>query len=475
MKTRISLLLSSTLMLLLACNSPDANSQSFVRAVERAKPAVVDIRMVLPYYVSGGSTRFKRSGGSGVIIDKDKGYILTNYHVISDPEDRDIFAVLPNGFILSATVIGYDHLSDIAVLKIDPDATSLSEIEWGDSDNVQIGESAIVIGYPYSIYMEGSQRKAMYWSDTDKKKIVYEHSIEILDSSVSVGVVSATDKIHLGEISGKERFHIDLIQTDAAINPGNSGGALVNREGQLIGINTFGIGEGSDGVGFAISANIAKKICDRLINSGYLVPIILGVRTQSLTQELIGRKNLELPSVNGVYVSAVKPGYPASRAGIKRGDVIRTLSGQQIKNERHFKAILRLLSIDQEVECSFIRDGLPKQVKLSPSYIGAYNNGSVEFKQPDRKGLENYTHRGVIVTKIEQGSHFGKKGLASGDLLYQINNRKIHSLEDLKIFEDMLPVGKSVPIRYYIERRIEQASWYRIIDSNLATEEGSFQ
>ncbi|MDE0087235.1 MAG: trypsin-like peptidase domain-containing protein [Candidatus Poribacteria bacterium] len=486
MKTRISFFMSGIVLLLLTYNIPVANSQSFVRAVERAKPAVVDIRTVIPFYVSGGSTVFKSSGGSGVIIDKDKGYILTNYHVISDSTDKNIVVILPNGFIFSAVnVIGYDHLSDLAVLKVNPDNTSLSEIEWGNSDDLQIGESAIAIGYPYSIFMEGSQRKSIPWSatfatDKESEIIAYEHMVEILDSSVSVGVVSATDKIMLDKIGDKEYFHTKLIQTDAAINPGNSGGALVNREGQLIGINTFikTGGGGSDGVGFAISANIAKKICDQLIDSGYLAPIILvGVSTQPLTRKLIARENLELPSVNGVYVSAVKPTSPASLAGIKSGDVIRTLAGQPIKNERHFKAIVRLLSIDQEVECSFIRDGVLKQVKLIPQDFRAYSNGSAELEQPDRQTLKNYTYRGVIVTDVEQGSLWVEKGLMPGDLIYQINDRKIHSLEDFKIFEDMIPRGKVVPIRYYIERRIKQVSWYSVIDfvQQLENGETSFQ
>ena len=475
MKTRISLfIVFGIAVLLLACNAPTANSQSFVRTVERTKPAIGIVR-TYDAFGQRNTTVFGQSGGSGVLIKyKDKRYILTNYHVIAHEEADFILASFPDGTrSFEVTVVGYDHLSDLAVLEIDaekaqPFNQSLSEIEWGDSDTVQIGEWAITIGYPYLFQLEGSQHESVTWATPDT--FLYELTAELFQPTVSIGIISATDKINLSKISGKEYLHTNLIQTDAAINPGNSGGALVNREGQLIGINTFITTEsgGSDGVGFAISANTAKNICEQLIDFGYVHPVYLGLKTESITYELL--KELQLPSINGVRVSSVEDQSPAAEAKIKAGDVITALSGQLIKNERHFKALMRLLPIYQEIDCDLIRDGKHKSVKLYPIRLGTITlaEGHI-LEQPDRKTLENYTHRGVIVTKVVPDSLLGKSGLELGDLIYKVNDREIHSLEDFNIHVEhmnRLPRGRRVAMRYYIERRIGGHNWYRFIDFN---------
>ncbi len=475
MKTRISLFIVFGITVFLpVCNAPTANSQSFVRVVERAKPAIGAVRT---YDAIGrlNKTIFGRSGGSGVIIKyKGKRYVLTNYHVIAHEEADFIIATFPDGpnnfRSFGVTVVGYDRLSDLAVLEIDPEkGPPLSEIEWGDSDTVQIGEWAITIGYPYLFQQEGSQHGSVAWV-TDTSEFLYELTVELFQPTVSVGIISATDKIYLSKIGNQEHLHTNLIQTDAAINPGNSGGALVNREGQLIGINTFFQSQsgGSDGVGFAISANTAKNICERLIDFGYVRPVFLGLETEPITYE--SHKKLQLPHTNGIRVSSVTVLSPASEAKIKEGDVITALSGQPIKNERHFKALARLLPINQEVNCDLIRGGKHKNVKLYPGILGTITSDWGIVEQPDRKTLENYTHRGVIVTKVISDSLLGKEGLELGDLIYKINDREIHSLEDFKIFLDRLPRRKTIAMRYHIERRIEQHNWYRVIDFNTTTE-----
>ena len=461
MKIRISLFASGIVILLLACSKPTANSQSFVRAVERTKPAVVSIRTYNAY--GEFAMKLNREGGSGVIIDKEKGYILTNYHVINDKKTNEIsgeiFAILPNRSPLKATVVGYDRLSDLAVLQVNPpEDKPLLEIEWGNSDRVQIGEWAIAIGYPYLFLMEGRHQDAIHWRTVDTDDYLYDITIELLEPTISVGIVSATDKIRLS----KEHLHTNLIQTDASLNPGNSGGALVNREGQLIGINTFITTEsgGSDGVGFAISANEAKKICDQLITSGYVTPSYFGLETQSVTQKLIEAKKLELPStISGVYVSNVDPQSPAYTAGLKPGDVIRNLSGLPIKNELHLKAITRLLPPNKKVLCEFMRDRTFQKVTLIPTFIGGSESSGLMVRQLDRKMSENYIHHGVIITDIAPGSIFEEKGLRRDDLIYQINHKKIHTLEDYNAFQDMLPMGTPVKIQMYIERD----GWYKTI------------
>lgn len=447
MKIRISLFVSGILVLLLACNGPVANSQSFVRAVERAKPAIVAIHTYDMY--GKFETRLDPGGGSGVIIDKDKGYILTNYHVIENKEADEIIVTLPNGqSFINVALVGYDHLSDLAVLKIDQnETTSLPEIEWGDSDDVQVGEWTIAIGYPY--HLAGSRQDALFWHTKDTGEYLYGLPIEILQPSVSVGIVSATDRIRLSE----DYLQPNLIQTDAALNPGNSGGALVNEQGQLIGINTWirTKGGGSDGVGFAISANTAKKIYDQLIDSGYVSPIYLGIGTQSVTPDLEKTNNLDLPSGSGVYISTVLPNKPAATAGIKPGDVIRTLSGVSIKNEDHLRAIVRLLPINREITCGLIRDGVLQEITLRPTVIPRTIFAGMVVTQPNSETVKNYTHRGVIITDVEQVSLFAKKGLMPGDLIYQINHKKIHTIEDYNTFLNMLR-GENVKIRMHIER-----------------------
>ena len=480
MKLRISLfIVVGITVFLLACNAPTADSQSFVRVVERAKPAIVAIRT---YDAFGSETPdklntifFGRSVGSGVIIKyKSKRYILTNYHVIAHEAADFILATSLdglNGFrSFGVTVVGYDRLSDLAVLEIDPETTLLlSEIEWGNSDTVQIGEWAIAVGYPHQFQLEGSQRELVTWVAEDTREFLYGLPVELFQPSVSFGIISATDKIKLGKVSGKEYLHTNLIQTDAVLNSGNSGGALVNRKGQLIGINTFITAEDGGSGGFAISANVAKKICEQLIDFGYVRPIYLGLQAVSVTFNL--QKKLQLPSANGIYVSSVAVPSPAAEAKIKEGDVITSLSGQLIKNERHFKALVRLLSINQEVDCGLIRGGKHKSVKLFPIILGTITlSGGNIIAQPDHKTLENYTHRGVIVTKVISDSFLGKEGLEVGDLIYKINDREIHSLEDFRIFIDGVPKRETMVIHYHIERRIEQHNWHRVIEFNTIPE-----
>ncbi len=471
MKTRISFVIYG-IVLLLVCNVPIAHGQSFVQAVERVKPAVVDVRT---YTFSEFSIGIKKTkGGSGVIVDKDKGHILTNYHVIEDVVEDvvedEILVILSDGSILLATVFGYDHLLDLAILKVDPDKYPLEEIEWGNSDDVQIGEWTIAIGYPFSVFSEGSQQHVVSWHFGDKFNDL-EVPINILESNATVGIVSGTDKVNLSD----EYLRPNLIQTDASINPGNSGGPLVDINGQLIGINTF-ITEinsgGSLGIGFAISANTVKKVYERVIKFGYVMPVYLGLETQSVTLDLKKTEKLKLDKISGVYVSAVEPGKAAFTAGIEVGDVIKSLDGQNIKNKRHFKALVRLL--DEDVVCRLIRDGVFKQVKLSPFYANSFTNSWVgKVEQPDRKTLENYTRRGVIITEVEPGTALAENGCVPGSLIYQINDRKIRSLEDFNTFQeilDTLPIGKAVRVRFHIEQRIEGNNWYTFIDSDLTME-----
>ena len=483
MKTRISSFMSGIVLLLLVCNVLVANNQSlasservadlekrvesleqqlaefrqnpFAMAIKKAKPAVVKIETEIDADRIGY--------GSGVIIDKDNGYILTNYHVI---DLGDIFAVyLHNGaqLFMDIEVLGYDRLTDLALLKVDPSDEQLTEIEWGDSDNVQVGEWAIAIGHPLA-------------------------SEEQTQPTVTAGVISATNRVHLYEdpyefekyhfpesfdsfldLGSEEKlrllkshFQTELIQTDASINKGNSGGPLVNIDGRLIGINTFirtptlpeifkllGGEPGSVGIGFAVPARIGKKVVQQIKQHGCVVPPELGMEVKPATVTYLdGELELSRP---GVLVSEIDPAGPADTAGIKLGDIITTIANDTIQNQTHFKAITRLLPTDKEIQFVIERNGEDHEVTLLTKKWKEYAapRWGMKAKQPTlAERTSGYKRHGVIVASIElkpeekgeikQGDLIyqipAEKGeIKQGDLIYQIDDRKIHSLEEFKM------------------------------------------
>lgn len=306
-----------------------------VTAVERASPAVVNISGIRTVVVRtlfddwfstwgepSSRERTLREVGSGVIISKD-GHILTNHHVIRQAET--IKVTIADGREFDAEIVGYDFFSDLALLKVDK-KENLPKIQWGDSDNILIGEWALAIGNPFGLSVGNAQ------------------------PTVTIGIVSATQRSLVVE----NRFYEALIQTDASVNPGNSGGALVNIHGELIGINTVirSTSGGSQGVGFAIPANKAKKVVERIIEHGSVIPPYLGVKIQSVTEEmaekLFGRKVSQSSTFSrGVLVSELERRSPIETAGIKRGDIISSISGHRVKDENDFQAVVRLLPINQ--------------------------------------------------------------------------------------------------------------------------------
>ena len=201
--------------------------------------------------------RALREVGSGVIVDK-KGHILTNHHVIRDADK--ITVTIPDGREFDAQVVGYDPFSDLALLEVDTDGLSLPEIQWGDSDSLLIGEWVVAIGNPFGLSLGDAQ------------------------PTVTVGIVSATQRT----LTVEDLYHEDLIQTDASINPGNSGGALVNIHGELIGINTVirSTSGGSQGVGFAIPVNKARRVVQQITEYGSVIPPYFDVEVQPVTEEL---------------------------------------------------------------------------------------------------------------------------------------------------------------------------------------------
>ncbi|MDZ7645091.1 MAG: trypsin-like peptidase domain-containing protein [Woeseiaceae bacterium] len=315
----------------------DAGAQpmpSLAPLVERASPAVVNIRVSKtvesrsPY----GDEMFRRffglpdtpggpreiaSAGSGVIVDADNGYILTNHHVV-DGVDR-IQVSLYNDETLDAEVVGSDPATDIAVLQVE--SNGLIEIPIGDSDTLRVGDFVIAIGNPFG-----------------------------LGHTVTSGIVSALSRTGISR-SGYE----DFIQTDASINPGNSGGALVNMDGELVGINSAIISRsgGNVGIGFAVPSQIAQSIMRQIVDFGEVRRGLLGVTIQTIDEE--GAKALGAEVTSGALVSEITPGSAAEEAGLQVDDIIVRVDDQDIEDSRELANAIGLKGSGEEVEIEYVR------------------------------------------------------------------------------------------------------------------------
>lgn len=281
--------------------------KTIINVYNQVKPSVVMITtdtLVEEFdFFSGPSFRKVQGLGSGVVFRKD-GYILTNKHVINGVDGRkanQISVVLSNGKSYPAKIIGIDSQVDLAVLKINNE--NLTVPQWGDSEQVQVGQTAIAIGNPL---------------------------VENLQNTVTVGVVSAT-----GRVLNKE-FELQMIQTDASINPGNSGGPLLDSSGHIIGINTA-IAAESQGIGFSIPSNTVKSVANQLIQKGFVSRPGLGIFTIHFIPENVGyleaRLRRDLPVESGLFIAKVFEGTPAQKAGLIPGDIIYGVNGRRIKND----------------------------------------------------------------------------------------------------------------------------------------------
>ena len=263
--------------------------------------------------------RRTRGLGSGVIVDSDEGYILTNHHVIEKAELITI--TLRDGRQLEAKLIGTDSETDIAVLQIEAD--DLTAVSAADSDRLEVGDFVVAIGNPFG-----------------------------LGQTVTSGIISALGRSGLGIES-----YEDFIQTDASINPGNSGGALVNLRGELVGINTaiHSPSGGNIGIGFAIPVNMAREIMEQLIQHGEVQRGLLGVGPQDLTPELA--KVFGIKRKHGAVIAQVDPDSPADRAGLKVGDVVVRVNKRPVRNSLDLRNMVGLLRAGSRIEMEVIRDG----------------------------------------------------------------------------------------------------------------------
>jgi serine protease Do len=362
----------------------------------------------------GGGRKFRQPReqglGSGVIVTRD-GYILTNNHVV-DGADEVKVAVGPDEREYSAEVIGRDDKTDIAVLRIQ--ASDLTPIVTADSDSIEVGDVVLAVGNPFGI-----------------------------GQTVTMGLVSATGRAALG------LKYENFIQTDAAINPGNSGGALVDAVGRLIGINTAILSRsgGNQGIGFAVPINLARFVMESIVRDGRVVRGYMGVVLQPMTPTLA--RQFQLKESGGALVAEVAPNTPASKAGLKDGDVILELDGHPVKDHRALTLAVSQTAPGTRVTLKVVRDGESRKVDLVlkefPDSL-ASNDDRKESKEEtdalngvtvadiDRAARNRFNIpsdlKGAIVVKIEEDSAAAEAGLRVGDVIREINRKPVTSADE---------------------------------------------
>jgi serine protease Do len=386
----------------------DPRENYVVRAFRKAGPAVVSIRAfkVVQYqnpaargffgpeffndfWFGPGVRREQESLGTGVIINPH-GYILTNQHVVEGASK--IMVSLQSGSEVLADLIGADYKSDLAVLKINIKQQT-PYLPMGSSSDLMIGESVIVIGNPFG-----------------------------LGHTVTVGVVSALHR----RIQVGDRVYGEFVQTDASINPGNSGGAMLNINGDLIGITTA-IYSKAQGIGFAIPISKAKRIVDDLIAFGTVKPGWLGIEVEDLTPELSSA--LAVSTSTGVMVSKVWTGSPADKAGIKAGMVVLEFDEKAVPSKQVFKDIMADITRNAQVKIKYFEQGKENSVLVRADDFPAGMASELCWRL---LGIEvgPAKGQGVAISKIDPSSPAGKIGIGRGDLILRVNQSPVNGIDD---------------------------------------------
>lgn len=403
-------------------------NDAIVNIAERSSPAVVTITTVRTFRVRQ-QTPFgfffddprnrqereeQREGlGSGVIVSED-GFIITNNHVIDQADEIKI--ILYNGDELDAEIVGTDPGSDIAVLRVD--AENLSSISMGNSDEIRVGEMVLAIGSPFS---------------------------RDLAHTVSKGIVSASGRSSLG-LSAFENY----IQTDAAINPGNSGGALVNLDGQLIGINTAIASRsgGNQGIGFAIPVNMVRNVMEALITDGRVARGYLGLTWSSDVDQTMARA-LGMERARGFVVSSVDENGPAYKSGVREGDVILSLNGEEVKSWTDFRVEIGNTAPGEAITLEIFRDGERRSLNVVLAERDAEeiadsmtDDDLEELKEALGFDVTELTDsirgqlrleadvEGVVVSSISQTSRSYRQGLRRGDIITQVSSQQVTSVDE---------------------------------------------
>lgn len=356
--------------------------------------------------------------GSGVIVSPD-GYIITNNHVVADAVDVEV--ILADRRQYKGKVVATDPKTDVAVVKIN--ATNLPVAAWGDSSTLAVGEFVLAIGNPLG-----------------------------LSRTVTFGIVSAVGRADVGVADFE-----DFIQTDAPINPGNSGGALVNVNGELVGINTAIASPtgGSVGVGFAIPSNMARAAMQSLIKTGRVVRGFLGASTQDVSPLLA--KIFRLPDVKGAIVTDLQAKGSAERAGLKRSDVVVRFDGRDVMDSGHLRNLVAQSAIGTKHRLDIIRDGKSYQAELvvqeaprerakkvqgaSATASTAHPLAGVVFDDvtpPLARQMDLSVNSGVVVTDIEEGSLAESSGLQPGDVVLELNRQPVNNFATFQRLADPL-------------------------------------
>jgi len=354
--------------------------------------------------------RIQRSLGSGVIVDADKGLVLTNNHVIANADK--IAVTLKDGRSFDAELVGADPESDLAVVRIP--AKNLTALPLGDSGQLRVGDFVVAVGDPFG-----------------------------LGQTVTSGIVSALGRHGVGR-GGLQ----DYIQTDAPINPGNSGGALVNLRGELVGINAAIVSPsgGNIGIGFAVPTDIAHTVMTQLVAHGSVDRGTLGIDAQSLNPDLA--KALHLDRNQGAVITQVQAGSPAEKTGLKTGDVVISVNGKAITDEQELHNAIGLLPVGETVKLTVLRDGeqktfeadiaKPEQIRAQGGKLDPRLAGAVLGDLPPR--LARQLDRGVSVVDVDQNSKAWDYGLRPDDVILSVNRVPVPDLSGLqKMLEQQPP------------------------------------
>lgn len=403
---------------------------NFTTAAKVVTPAVVNIKATSSVDLDWWSNEYGGSSGSGVIISPD-GYIITNNHVVEEGNSLEV--TLNDKRTFAATLIGTDPMTDLALLKIE--SQKLPYLVFGNSDSILVGEWVLAVGNPFN-----------------------------LESTVTAGIVSAKGR-SIDILEGEYKIE-SFIQTDAAVNPGNSGGALVNTNGELVGINTAIITRSGryEGYSFAIPANLARKIIYDIKEFGTVQRGMLGIGIDPVDDKLA--KDLGLESVEGVYISRITPKSGAYDAGLMRGDVIISINGTKTRTIPELQEKVARFRPGNSVSVEYIRKG--KKYKTNVVLKNKSNNTSIVgnesllkdlgFELRDLTGAEKQTLKvnGAYVLSIVRGSKIERTNMDPGFIITKINDNEITGVEDvIKVLENasgkiMLEgIYESYPGEYY--------------------------
>jgi serine protease Do/serine protease DegQ len=413
----------------------DQEIPSLAPLVEKVSPAVVNIRVSQTINMGGnfGNDAFRRffglpdvpggahrevaSAGSGVIVDADNGYIITNHHVVENADMIQISTM--DGEVFDAEIVGSDPATDIAIIKVD--AEGLTDMPIGDSESVRVGDFVLAIGNPFG-----------------------------LGHTVTSGIVSA-----LGRTGISRDGYEDFIQTDASINPGNSGGALVNLRGELVGINSAIISRsgGNVGIGFAVPTEIANSIMRQILDFGEVRRGLLGVSIANVDAEVA--RALDASVTSGALITRVESGSAAEEAGLQVDDIIVKVNEKKISGAAELRNTIGLMRSGDNVEIEYVRGDDRHTAKTSLGQQRATASVGAEI-HPGLVGAQfadssTTAAGGVEVVAVEQGSPAAQRGLRPGDIITAVNRRPVRSLAELNA------IASNNPILFLLVQRGDRA------------------